>query len=375
MKFKKTDTRVAADRAILDRFRKKAGIDFLKWTDDAASARHVVNSSHNRQGHWSTLQDVRTSTLLSLPPEILDRPVAELEFSIDFVPKQAATDHQRLTDMITIYELLHRRLAPWTGQRVRTAMRRSLAKGHCEMIIKGKKRFGTRSDGTCWTLGAAIPPLTVSMPQNIAGDLVKSHAVYFGDEVQPSWSNLPQSPKPMVQVKLYIKITDNNFPIPRAKWRTRMEVTLNAPLLSAILGVRTVRDMQHADMRKLTKEFLRLYSPQPVRMKRAKTCSPALSAMVDAHWRGLARAVDTRQWHGATSRSLKKGWSRSRRPPISTSRYWPPAASSNAPSVGRKRWESDVCDVGTSLVSPCHDRDWPAWRVSRYNYYYPMTYF
>lgn len=169
-------------------------------------------------------------------------------------------------------------------------MRRSLRRGHSDTMINGKERAGTRSDGTCWVLGANIRPLTVDLPQNFSGELHRSHSVYFGDRIQSSWSNLPQAPDSIVQVKLYIKVTDNEQAIPRAKWRTRMEVTLNAPPLQAVLGVRTVRDMLDADMRSLVNEYLRLYSPQPLRRARSKTCSVALSAMIDDHLRKLVQA-------------------------------------------------------------------------------------
>jgi hypothetical protein len=63
-------------------------------------------------------------------------------------------------------------------------------------------------------------------------------------------------------MRLYIKVTDDvGTPIPRSEWRTRVEVTLNAPALDAVLDVRTVGDLHRAKLRKLGGSYLRLARP------------------------------------------------------------------------------------------------------------------
>lgn len=293
VKTKRTDSRIATDLAILNRMRKKTTIDFVQWTDDAQSARAEVDGA-KRSGHWATLHDVRPIILVSLPEEVLDRPVAALEFSIDFVAKRAATNRQQLDELIQVYDLLHRRLAPWRGYQVHPGMRRSAAKGTKDSISSGKPTFGTRADGTKWVKGAPARSLRVQPPLALGPELIMCHTVYFGHKVSPSWHNLEQDAPSMAQVKLYIKVTDNHQPIPRALWRTRMEVTLNAPPLGHVLGVRAMRDLLDADMRKLVKEYLQLYSPQPMRAGKAKFArsEPALAAFLTDRVNGIS-ARDT----------------------------------------------------------------------------------
>ena len=107
-----TDSRVRDDRALLDRMRKKCSFDFVKWTDDPVSRAASVPTA-KRKGHRSTLHSVSGPILANLPDAVLDRPVAALEFSIDFVAKLARNREEQLDDLIATYEMLHRRLAPW----------------------------------------------------------------------------------------------------------------------------------------------------------------------------------------------------------------------------------------------------------------------
>ena len=112
---KVTDSRVKEDLGVLKRMRKKSSIDFVQWTNDPLSHMAFV-PPRKPHGHWATLHDVSGKTLASLPEAVLDRPIARLEFSIDFVAKHAKTEAEQVSELIRVYDLMHRRLAPWNAR-------------------------------------------------------------------------------------------------------------------------------------------------------------------------------------------------------------------------------------------------------------------
>lgn len=250
-----TDYRVGEDLATLKRMRKKSSIDFVQWTDDAASL--LALTPRRKSGIQSTLHSVGGRVLAGLPDQILDRPVASLEFSIDFVAKLARSDAQQDADLIRTYTLLHRRLAPWKGRFSSTRLTRSDAPASNDLVISGNPLAGISPSGAHWF--RHTPSRSIKGPKVISGDM-RAHTVYFGHRPTPSWEGW--DPHPGVQVRLYIKVTDKGKAIPRKLWRTRVEVTLNGPPLDNVLGVRSVRDLQTANMRLLVHEYLRLMSPR-----------------------------------------------------------------------------------------------------------------
>lgn len=248
------------DSQTLLRMRKKCSIDFVSWTDDPQSACAHVGRVQ-RAGHRATLHDVTPKILLGLPTEVLSRPVACLEISIDLVAKRAVSAEGQLDELIEAYELLHRRLTPWQGRFVPPTMRRSLRRGHSDSILRQTWLVRTDVNGVVWMREAA--PVRIVSPLRDGVDLKRDHVVYFGDRPKRSWSNLPDAPPPMAQVRLYLKTWDDGATLLRPRWRTRMEVTLNGAALAVVLGIRTMRDLQTADMRTLVKEYLLLCTPQP----------------------------------------------------------------------------------------------------------------
>jgi hypothetical protein len=94
---------------------------------------------------------------------------------------------------------------------------------------------------------------------------IRSHTLYMGERVQPSWAHLQWVPKPTAQVKMYLKTTDQaGLPLARSEWRVRIEVALNGAALKDVLGVSTVGDLLTANFRALGKGYLRLAQASPV---------------------------------------------------------------------------------------------------------------
>jgi hypothetical protein len=268
----------------MKRMRKKAVLDYVQWTDDRLS-RAVAIDGVLRQGNWATLHDPRPRSLVLLPSTVLKRPIAGLEFSIDLVAKKAGTDAEQLEELSAVYDLLHRRLAPWKGRFLTPGVRRSYARGQKDVMIKYRAPTEAELKGTV-LLREAWPKVRLPIRRD-GRKLVRAHTVYFGDKPDPSWSNLPTPPAPCAQVKLYLKVTDDGADLPRNKWRVRMEVTLNAAAIVEVLGVATLHDLQHADMRTLVNEYLRLTSPQPAPPK-VRMPSTVIGAMLISQLRKRA---------------------------------------------------------------------------------------
>lgn len=296
---KTTDPRVSDDIAILGRMRKKCILDFIKWTDDPRSvAVHLPKLK--RRIACATLHDVSGPVLARLPEAVLDRPVAALEFSIDFVAKKARSDEEQLAELFLVYDLLHRRVAPWKGRHMTLGMRRSDAEGVNDTMRTAAPRSGPTASGNVWMKN---PKHMYMLPLRRSGvSLLRSHSVYFGHRyVVPSWATYTREPRPMVEVRLYLKVTDDvGQAIPRSKWRTRIEVTANGPVLRDVMGVISVRDLQGADWRSLVREYLRLHSAQPRPPNRLKRASPSrpLAALLSTATRRAHQDAQAAMTHG-----------------------------------------------------------------------------
>lgn len=253
-----TDPRTSTDSALLRRFRKKCSIDFVQWMDDTTSAAIPVPGVH-RQGHRATLHNVTPKRLFATNPAILVRPIAGVEIALDFVPKAASTIGEQVDDLIQMFDLLTRRLAPWKGRHLVHRIATSHRRGSSCTIRKAR-----RHDLDPQVLHHEPESARLPLPQ-ILGDRVVSATVYYGHKVHPNWKAGKPSTPAQAQARVYIKTTDGGTDLPRNEWRVRMEVTLNPGAAVDVLGACFVGDLHIADYTSIVKTYLRLTTVIPVR--------------------------------------------------------------------------------------------------------------
>lgn len=227
--------------------RRTCVIDYIKWTDDSASLLYT-HPAIRRHGHRATMHDLRGRDLAALPLTIQDRPIAQLELSIDFYPGRTAMRTATPELMADCYEALFRRLAPWKSGLIADRV------GTCDGSPRSRQIYNEPEQ----ELGESGDPMLLDWtpedrvgahrrPRLVAGRL-KSETIYYGHRLKESWAHLPSPPEAAAQVKLYCKTTDLGQDLPVSEWRVRVEVTLNCAAL-AQLGIRRVG---HVDQRALT---------------------------------------------------------------------------------------------------------------------------
>ncbi|NCT81833.1 MAG: hypothetical protein GXC94_01695 [Comamonadaceae bacterium] len=247
MKSKNHDGSIERDLQAMKAMRRTSAIDYIKWTDDAESLKHK-HPAIKRQGHRATMHDLRGRDLVALPLAIQDRPIAELELSIDFYPGRTATRTATPELMADCYEALFRRLAPWKSGLIADRV------GTCDGSPLSRQIYNEPEPKRGESGGLLIlhRPLEdrvgeLRRPTLVAGRL-QSETIYYGHKLKESWAHLPTPPEAAAQVKLYCKTTDLGQDLPVSEWRVRVEVTLNR----AALAQQGIRRVGHLDQRALT---------------------------------------------------------------------------------------------------------------------------
>lgn len=254
-----------ADVKVLSAMRRSATIDWLQWTDNTTSLEFKAKGL-KRPGRHSTLHDVTALRLKSLPASVLERPIAGIEVAVDFTPKRATSPEEHVKQLVDTFTVLQRRLIPWNGLYVGNRIYKAWFKGD----RKGKIRSGREE--------AILLPAVRGDPIRIRDlrkigivearvdrDLViKAPTFYFGHRPSPDWTDYPYQPEACSQVRLYIKVTDDDFPIPRSTWCVRCEVTMNATPVREILGARNVQDLIAAPWHALASQYFVLGRAEPM---------------------------------------------------------------------------------------------------------------
>ena len=274
------DPRLPADLALLETFRVKAVIDFIKWTDDDGTTpggllRDRFGEKAKQLGKRWTLHDLRLPDLKKIPPEVHSKPLDALELSVDFYPRmgRALSEQALLQALGECQEMLSRRLAPWQAEgvgerifRVEGAGAVQTGKKHLAKDIEVKTHPGL---GTPFATGwhDAVPP---SLPRRTPTG-VWSTTIYYGHDPRfagtlttghsgnkATEANLTD---PQAQIRLYVKTYDRSAPIAKqADWRTRMEVTFNraALLAQGRSSINVVGDLLRPCLRPLVNKYLKL---------------------------------------------------------------------------------------------------------------------
>lgn len=268
------DKRVEQDVALLKRFSKSCELDFITFKGDALSAM-LAWPGKRTHGAFVTIHTVRYRNLVGLPSNILTRPIARLELSIDLTPKGSYTPQERLELLGRCQRMLFRRMTPWRapyiGDRVYVAganrrKRRLIANNNdCTNLPGG---LGTKLR----VRGAAVTrDVGPDFPHLDAAGSPQTATVYYGQKLSPPWAGWPVgSSNPEAQVRVYIKVTDNGALISPESWTCRMEVTLNGPALTAGFKVSTIGDLTGAPFRRIAHQYLTLRQPLPPSSLRAQ---------------------------------------------------------------------------------------------------------
>lgn len=278
MRTKHRDDRLLDDVSALRSSRKTAIIDRLKWVDPTLASKQIPGVK--QRGNWFSAYDVRPRDLVEIIRVAPGGEISLLEVSIDLFPARGTAMANAPHQIVGTYLALQRRHAPITDEFLAPRIH-----------FYGKTRDGRKLKQTAVhhdpsasaTRGPVIRErLDVVPPQPVhETDTIRASTAYIGHKPNPTWSNNPIRLPGRVQTRLYIKVTDKRLPIPRSMWHTRIEVTLNSPPLTAVLGVSRLEDLAEANLRTIATHYMRLAVTTPTKPLRPhRRTAPALKALM-----------------------------------------------------------------------------------------------
>lgn len=282
-------SRLAADIEMLKRLRKSVTLDFIKWQDSTDSkhwhpAAHTRSQRRNpfkapillRQGSNATLHNATASALAALPESVRRCDLAGAEISVDFQAKGCNSEQEQAQLLADALNLLVRRLAPWGCPFI--SPRIFIATGGPEdrAVDSGHPLIRVDARGTPRLL--KLRPhkrlVDVRWPVAIAGSFSHLETIYYGEKVNPTWTDVAHLVNPQIQLRVYIKVEDNDRPLPRDLWRTRVEVVMNGPAIYAVLGARRVGDLLTTSLKALGTRYLKLACAHPSPRTPARSPTP-----------------------------------------------------------------------------------------------------
>jgi hypothetical protein len=243
------------------RMTKTATVDFVTWAQDGALPVAPSLNIATKPG-LVILNDLTAETLAGLTDDLLDKRIMSVELSVDFAPPRSLPLSIQAEHLMSTYWVLFQRLAPWRNGLIgdRVYRTRKAGRNEGEWVLPRVDR-NTNAGAAMGPLhsGYWSPPL---YPTARAGT-IDADTVYYGHKLQDADIAREGDSVPRAAVRLYIKVTNQNGPIPRSRFTTRVEITLSGAAIAEEIGVRTLRDLQTAPLNLLVSKFLPLVRPQP----------------------------------------------------------------------------------------------------------------